>query len=143
MSEYQPPPLTPIEVVPPKKRGVSAAEKYAELETRGEERPVCECHGEMKGWNKDSRKILGGYWICGKKYLHWRALNPEKVRESWCRSSAKKRSNPNHRRLQTIYMIHYYHNKKMEGYVRSGLINEGFTHRDNGEEGSQSTSRAA
>jgi len=46
---------------------MTAAEKYAQLEEAGLERPVCECHGRPKRWNaKDGRKD-GGYWKCATR----------------------------------------------------------------------------
>lgn len=50
------------------RRGVSAAEKYAELEASGLERPQCECHGKTMGWQKDPKMIPGGRWICAETY---------------------------------------------------------------------------
>ena len=64
----------------PKRRGVSAAEKYAEGP-----RPRCECHGEEMLWNRDARCHWGGWWSCSEKERErarrWREANPEKERE--------------------------------------------------------------
>lgn len=43
-------------------RGVNAAEKYAELEARGEDRPKCDCCGVGMYWSKNPSATLGGYW---------------------------------------------------------------------------------
>lgn len=47
------------------RRGISAAEKYAELEAAGEERPTCGCHGVPMKWQiaADGRPSGGG-WRC-------------------------------------------------------------------------------
>lgn len=42
-------------------RGISAAEKYAEV---GENRPRCDCHGELMSWSRELRNRNGGYWRC-------------------------------------------------------------------------------
>ena len=42
-------------------RGVSAAEKYAEV---GENRPRCKCHEEEMIWSMDREYSRGGHWRC-------------------------------------------------------------------------------
>ena len=69
--------------------GISAAEKYAELKARGEERPKCECHGVEMLWVRDAGRLGGGSWRCAERRRHqirvssarYRAANPEKVRD--------------------------------------------------------------
>ena len=46
---------------------MTAAEKYAELEALGLERPVCECHGKTMNWKKDVRQPCPGRWLCSIK----------------------------------------------------------------------------
>lgn len=53
--------------IPPVWPGVSAAEKYAELETRGLRRPKCDCHGELLLWSKDKGCFAGGHWTCAMR----------------------------------------------------------------------------
>jgi hypothetical protein len=62
---------------------VTAAEKYAELEAAGLERPVCECHGEPKMWSSHPRKPCGGGWRCSVQQRDrnaiYRAANREEL----------------------------------------------------------------
>lgn len=48
--------------------------------------PVCDCHGVEMLWNKDARYRAGGFWFCRPKHVervrHYRAVHPEKTRES-------------------------------------------------------------
>src|SRR5438046_2956565 len=49
------------------RRGISAAEKYAEV---GDDRPRCLCHDRLKLWEK-SRAKTGGHWRCAvERYLN-------------------------------------------------------------------------
>lgn len=120
--------------------GVSAAEKYAEV---GEDRPRCECHGELMLWAKNPRYTAGGRWKCRRKDTQssslWAAANPEKRRAS----ARLRRADPDVRRKETIYKTFYWNKRKVERYVGSGLVNEGLTRRNNGEEVRPSTDRAA
>ena len=42
-----------------------AAEKYADLEARGEDRPLCKCHGAPMRWKAAPS---GGGWRCNEKH---------------------------------------------------------------------------
>lgn len=75
-------------------RGVSAAEKYAEV---GEARPRCECHGEPMLWGADADLQAGGCWQCPEKrresVRRWAKKNPERQREHvrrWCKENPEK-----------------------------------------------------
>lgn len=134
--------------------GVSAAEKYAELEALGLERPRCECHGEPKNWARDGRKgQRGGRWKCSIKHkkvaYRYRADNIEKVhadnrtryeanRDKEIERMASYRSDPDFRRRQTIYRLEHYHRRKRERWT-----NEGFTLGNDDEEGSACGDHAA
>lgn len=60
-----------------------AAEKYAELEAAGLERPRCECHGEVMRWSaKDIPS--GGCWRCVEK--------AKKYNRRWCSDNQERRS---------------------------------------------------
>jgi hypothetical protein len=50
-----------------KHRPVPAAEKYAELAAKGEERENCECHEMPQYWIATSRRPAGGFWRCAEQ----------------------------------------------------------------------------
>jgi hypothetical protein len=49
-------------------RGIKPKQKYAELETAGEQRPRCECHDEPMVWTRREDYAAGGRWEHGRKY---------------------------------------------------------------------------
>lgn len=70
-----------------------AAEKYAELEAAGLERPRCKCHGLEMQWNKKKVKA-GGYWKClivsNEKQLLWYHSQPLEERHKWRKKNPEK-----------------------------------------------------
>lgn len=137
--------------------GISAAEKYAELEARGEERPKCECHGETMYWALRRDVQRGGQWNCAVKQAEathrwyethreahakasvaWAKNNPEKMREIHRRHGAKRRSSPSYRRKKTIYQMELYYRRKHERWADQGL-----TLGNDGEKGSACGDHAA
>lgn len=53
---------------------MTAAEKYAELEAAGLERPLCKCHGRPKTWSKE--RPGEGKWQCRIKRRQRRRVTP-------------------------------------------------------------------
>jgi len=71
---------------------ISAVEKYEDV---GKDRPRCECHGELKAWQRRVDLPAGGTWRCAVRHretsasaqdpevtARWRKNNVEKIRET-------------------------------------------------------------
>jgi len=56
-------------------RSVTPKEKYAQLEAAGEQRPVCDCHGEPLVWKREEDYKAGGRWVHPYK---WSPAAPER-----------------------------------------------------------------
>jgi hypothetical protein len=97
-------------------RGVSSAEKYAELEAAGLPRPTCECHGEPKLWNKTGGCVRGGFWFCAVRHRvqdNLRLLTPGTCGTRGC-------ERPKHRFSGGTYDLRCLEHARARKRVRSG-----------------------
>lgn len=102
--------------MPTQHKGVSAAEKYAELEARGEERPKCKCHSEPMVWKARTDYTSGGHWHCSirarARANAWRDKNLDQARASSRASMARKyKANPDAERARG--RLYYRNNREM------------------------------